>query len=1635
MKLKKCILAGVLAASMLCESLFGVAITAPVQVYADEVDNTGAEQYENVALNKAVKTSSVDKTETGIVGANAVDGDENTKWTSVELSSESPQWLQIDLGDKSTRTTVDRIEIKFAGAAWNQGYTIETYDSESNTSRHTVKTVGNSGPAAGEGENPEGRSELTDTISRNNDNEKIILRRYVRFAFAGTGATKVSVAEIKILGTNTVSVHGPSVTMVAPTAGAYPKPAEVAAPAQDVGVYHKVLADRATPAATLIKKGTGTQETENRTVGADNTPTTAPIWKNGEVMGELENSQVFVKDGTYGFNAAVQTPGTLNKFDVWGTDVKVVSFQLYLKRLPSGTKSIFGKGNKYAMQVTNNKLLIFMNSKTGNGWPEQSVAINQSFVGKWLDVLMVVDGKDRQRLYVDGKASTTDRPEGATAVEVPNKGLKPFTLGYNLADDNVDGQSFTADDGYIARFKFYTNADRNGVTNSAGTDISDAKQLSDEADELINITDLESKVSNRDEVYNIITNQIQKEDPAVRISLCPYSRSTVWQKKGNDGWTDLAATEKFAADTKYRAVTRLIADDGFIFDQNSIDSVKANLSDGTNDQSAKTTVAISNKERELTIKVYYNCDDADVEETCHIDDILIENDPVHMKVGDTVSLGAEATGIGRCAAHSSSTLKYTYTLPENEERVTVDETGTLTAVSATKGVLGYDPLSITVTAALMDGDNPVMAGSQEVKVTRTVRIYVDPADAEDEEITVAPVVTAHAPVAGEFPQVVDIAMPDNAKHFNDIADRMNPGATLEPLTKDYIQNSNYIKTDASSNNNRPAQPDSTWLQGWDADADKPQAEQKYSSIIENVDGVMGFNGIGQTPGDTNKFDVFGEDIKLVSFKLYLKKWPANPYNVTKDDGATLDIYGKGRKYAMQVTSTKRLIMYMENRNGGWPQETFQADDSFLNKWHNIFMVVDGKGWQRLYVDGKRSTSRSNQGDAYAREVTGDHRKPFTLGYNSTANHPSWYDGIFTNDYGYIADFEFYSDKNYDNVINGAGTDISEAQVLDEEMTEIIDLEELERKYANNLDDIGTILTNLLQTRNATACITATPYVAKTNWSQKKEDGTFEDLDKVNAQKFGYSSNYRSVTTLTAYDGFKFKNDQAFTDAVAANFATEGDVQADSVTATVGPNAAGVANKVLTITAVYGKTAEAPCTCGIESISPQAPIDVEIPENASEATKDITPISTEAVKLVDCQKTGHPVMDDAQIKFTYSVADGDTDKIELIKNAQGAVTGVKALKAGTAKINVKAEYQLPTGADGAYETVTNDDGAKAEKTIQITVNVTKAGAASSTEKNELNGAASDAETNYPDSVEDDYQADAWQELQDAIADAKALAADSNATSTQVANAKKRIEDAIKALADAKSEKGLAKDALKAVLDDAALKALIDGNNSDKKYTADSFAKLTAAYADAESKLMTADAATLGTLKTTLEAAWRGLVPTPAGGGTGGSVIANGTVLTGADGTKYQVVSGKDKTVTITKGVDAKTVKVGPTVTIGKDTFKVVGIGNKAYTGLKKATKVIINANVETIGDQAFEKSKKIKNVTIGANVTKIGKKAFFNCPKLNKVTFKGTALTDKGVGSKAFAKTAKKSSVKWGKIKGKARTKLSKKLKKAGLKIK
>ena len=127
------------------------------------VDNTGEEDYPNVAEGKAVKTSSADTTQSNVAGSNAVDGKDDTKWVSVNLRTESPQWLQIDLGE--TRTTVGRIEVKFDGVAWDQGYEIQTYDTEKNAQRHTVKTVGANGPSSSADAN-EKRTDVTVILSK-----------------------------------------------------------------------------------------------------------------------------------------------------------------------------------------------------------------------------------------------------------------------------------------------------------------------------------------------------------------------------------------------------------------------------------------------------------------------------------------------------------------------------------------------------------------------------------------------------------------------------------------------------------------------------------------------------------------------------------------------------------------------------------------------------------------------------------------------------------------------------------------------------------------------------------------------------------------------------------------------------------------------------------------------------------------------------------------------------------------------------------------------------------------------------------------------------------------------------------------------------------------------------------------------------------------------------------------------------------------------------------------------------------------------------------------------------------------------------------------------------------------------------
>ena len=97
-----------------------------------------------------------------------------------------------------------------------------------------------------------------------------------------------------------------------------------------------------------------------------------------------------------------------------------------------------------------------------------------------------------------------------------------------------------------------------------------------------------------------------------------------------------------------------------------------------------------------------------------------------------------------------------------------------------------------------------------------------------------------------------------------------------------------------------------------------------------------------------------------------------------------------------------------------------------------------------------------------------------------------------------------------------------------------------------------------------------------------------------------------------------------------------------------------------------------------------------------------------------------------------------------------------------------------------------------------------------------------------------------------------------------------------------------------------------------------------------------------------------------------------------------------------------------VTIGKN---VTIIGANAFYGCKNLTKVSGGNSIVKFGDQSFANCGSLGNIVIPGTTRSIGKQAFYNCKKLRSITIKSGALSDRTVGSKAFAGTYKNPVVK------------------------
>ncbi len=141
-------------------------------------------------------------------------------------------------------------------------------------------------------------------------------------------------------------------------------------------------------------------------------------------------------------------------------------------------------------------------------------------------------------------------------------------------------------------------------------------------------------------------------------------------------------------------------------------------------------------------------------------------------------------------------------------------------------------------------------------------------------------------------------------------------------------------------------------------------------------------------------------------------------------------------------------------------------------------------------------------------------------------------------------------------------------------------------------------------------------------------------------------------------------------------------------------------------------------------------------------------------------------------------------------------------------------------------------------------------------------------------------------------------------------------------------------------------------------------------------------------------------------------------------KYKITNAKTDgkgTVTLT-GVKNKAQKkklkkinVAAAVEIGGKSFKVTAIGDAAFKGFTKATKIVVGKNVTTIGSSAFLGCTRAKSIVVGENVTTIGSSAFSGCTKVVSATI-GSKVTK--IGAKAFykCKNLKKIVIKGSKLK-------------------
>lgn len=119
----------------------------------------------------------------------------------------------------------------------------------------------------------------------------------------------------------------------------------------------------------------------------------------------------------------------------------------------------------------------------------------------------------------------------------------------------------------------------------------------------------------------------------------------------------------------------------------------------------------------------------------------------------------------------------------------------------------------------------------------------------------------------------------------------------------------------------------------------------------------------------------------------------------------------------------------------------------------------------------------------------------------------------------------------------------------------------------------------------------------------------------------------------------------------------------------------------------------------------------------------------------------------------------------------------------------------------------------------------------------------------------------------------------------------------------------------------------------------------------------------------------------------------------DGMVYTITDETNKTVTLTKGADIKSVSLPHKAKKGSDEYRVTAIGEKAFFDMKNVEKVIIHAHsLEIIGKEAFRGCSALNTINIPTSVTAIEYAAFGSCSALVSIELQPAIKT---IGKEAF----------------------------------